>query len=245
MRAYILHLLRAEARRDNARTLLRTCGVDGKIWPAVDGAAMSSGDLGLSYGAKLFAPYYPFKLRTGEIGCFLSHRQIWADMQDRAEDSALIIEDDAGLDANIFPTALKLAAEHVQALGYIQLQTRDIPGPSRLIDKSGPCALVVPEVAGLRTTAQVVSKRAAARLLELSDPFDRPVDTFVQSHWLTGIQPAVITPSGVLEIADQLDGSTIQSAQKSLWEKLRREVLRTRYRAAAGRRSRRAARSGA
>ncbi|QIE45400.1 glycosyltransferase family 25 protein [Pseudohalocynthiibacter aestuariivivens] len=238
MRVYVLHLLRAEKRRQNARDLLRNCGVAGSIWPAVDGAAMSSTDLNQSYGADLCEPAYPFALRTGEIGCFLSHRQIWADMQDRSEDAALIIEDDAGLDLPLFQQAMALATEHVHDLGYIQLQTRAPRGPSRLIDKNGPCALVLPEVAGLRTTAQVVSRTAAAQLLARSDPFDRPVDTYVQSFWHTGLKPAMITPSGVLEIADQLDGSTIQSADKTLWEKARREVARARYRAAVRRISR-------
>lgn len=238
MRAYVLHLLRAVKRRQNARDLLRSCGVAGEIWPAVDGSAMSSSDLNQSYGTDLFDPPYPFALRTGEIGCFLSHRQIWADMQDRDEDAALIIEDDAGLDLPLFEQAMAMASEHVQHLGYIQLQTRPPRGPSRLIDKNGPCALVLPEVAGLRTTAQVVSKQAAARLLAQSDPFDRPVDTYVQSYWHTGLHPAMITPSGVLEIADQLDGSTIQGARKSLWEKACREVARSRYRAAVRRISR-------
>lgn len=241
MRAYVLHLLRAERRRDNAHALLENCGVAGGIWPAVDGSAISSADLSQSYGADLFEPPYPFALRTGEIGCFLSHRQIWADLQDRPEDAALIIEDDAGLDMDLFPLALTLAEKHVQELGYIQLQTRPGKGPSRLVDKNGPCALVVPEVAGLRTTAQVVAKWAAAELLARSDPFDRPVDTFVQSHWHTRLRPAMVEPSGVLEIADQLDGSTIQGARKSLWEKLRREVARSRYRSAVRRLSRDAA----
>ena len=231
IRAYVLHLLRAEKRRQNARDLLRNCGVAGEIWPAVDGSAMSSSDLNQSYGANLMEPPYPFALRTGEIGCFLSHRQIWADMQDRAEDAALIMEDDAGLDMNLFPQALALAEAHVQDLGYIQLQTRPPRGSTRLIDKNGPSALVMPDVAGLRLTAQVVSKAAAAQLLAQSDPFDRPVDTFVQSYWFTGLQPAMITPSGVLEFSDKLDGTTIQAGHKSLWEKIRRTVLRERYRA--------------
>lgn len=231
MRAYVLHLLRAEARRANARHLLRNCGVAGEIWPAVDGAALSDAELRAHVESGLFAPEYPFALRTGEIGCFLSHRQIWADMQPRPESAALIIEDDAGLDDAVLSHALHLAGKHVQALGIIQLQTRPLPrGRAHLIDQSGPCQLTVPEVPALRTTAQVVSKWAAARLLERSALFDRPVDTFIQSHWHTGIRPAVITPSGVLEIADTLDGSTIQSAQKPLWEKLWREVARTRYR---------------
>jgi hypothetical protein len=42
----------------------------------------------------------------------------------------------------------------------------------------------------------------------------------------------MIYPSGISEIADQLDGSTIQGAARaSLLSKLRRELLRVQYRA--------------
>ena len=235
-RAFVLHLARAEKRRANARNLLETCGPKGRIWPAVDGNAISARDLEATVGAGLFDPPYPFGLKTGEIGCFLSHRQIWAEMQasDDAE-AALIIEDDAALDPAVFGTALELARGHVGRLGYIQFQTRPPTGPGTLVDTAGPCALTVPETGGLRTTAQIVGKQAAAHLLRLSEVIDRPVDTFVQSHWHTGLRPAMIFPSGVTDIADSLDGSTIQAGRKPVLEKLRREVLRARYRHRAAR----------
>ena len=237
--AFILHLRRATARRDNALALLDNCGLAGEIWPAVDGAAMSSTDLEGGIGAYLFEPDYPFTLKAGEVGCFLSHRQIWAEMQVREADAALIIEDDATLDPALFATALTLATEHIDRLGYIQFQTRHHKGRSTLVDKAGEAALVVPELGGLRTTAQMVSKRAAAHLLALSEVMDRPVDTFVQSHWHTGLRPAALFPSGVQDIADQLDGSTIQGGRKSFISKIGREIARGRYRSAVARLSRR------
>lgn len=233
--AFVLHLIRAEKRQTNAKDLLETCGLAGQIWPAVDGAAMSSTDLSSTVGAQLFDPPYPFALKTGEIGCFLSHRQIWAEMQARDIKAALIIEDDASLDTDVLDSALDLAQAHIQKLGYIQFQTRAHKGPSTLIDTSGPCALVVPQNTGLRTTVQMISKDAAARLLSLSETFDRPVDTFIQSHWHTGLRAAEIYPSGIRDIADSLDGSTIQGGKKPFWEKLWRKVARTRYRSAASR----------
>lgn len=236
--AFILHLVRATARRQNAHDLLDACGVDGVIWPAVDGAAMSSTELAATVGAELFAPRYPFALKTGEIGCFLSHRQIWAEIQTSGADAALIIEDDAGLDPDLFDDALDLACTHIGTLGYIQFQTRAHKGPSRLVDTAGTCALVLPELAGLRTTAQLVSRQAAAHLLALSDPFDRPVDTFVQSHWHTGLRPAMIYPSGVTDAAAQTGGSTIQAGPKPFLDKIGREVSRARYRAGVARLSR-------
>lgn len=239
--AFVLHLVRAEARRGNALDLLETCGLPGEIWPAVDGAAMSSTDLAATVGSQLFEPAYPFPLKTGEIGCFLSHRQIWAELQMREADAALIIEDDAAIDPDAFDDAVDLAQAHIGTLGYIQFQTRPPRGRSHLVDTGGDCRLVVPELGGLRTTAQMVSKAAAAHLLRLSDPFDRPVDTFVQSHWHTGLRPAMIHPSGISDIADRLDGSTIQAGPKPLMERLSREMHRSVYRAGVARLSRNSA----
>lgn len=232
VRAYILHLTRASARRENAQALLQACGLPGGLWPAVDGANMSSTDLSEVIGAQLFDPEYPFALKTGEIGCFLSHRQIWAEMQNRTEDAALIIEDDAALDSDVFPLAVDLARSNIEKLGYIQLQTRIPGGPAALIDTNGPCQLTVPQLGGLRTTAQMVSKKAAAHLLRMSEIIDRPVDTFVQSHWHTVLRPARVYPSGITDIANQLDGSTIQGGKKPLLAKMAREFARGRYRRA-------------
>lgn len=236
LRAYILHLTRASARRENAQTLLQSCGVTGGLWPAVDGANMSSTDLSDVVGAQLLDPEYPFPLKTGEIGCFLSHRQIWADLQSRDEDAALIIEDDAAIDPDTFALAVDLARSNIGTLGYIQFQTRIADGPAALVDTNGPCQLTVPQLGGLRTTAQMVSREAAAHLLRLTEIIDRPVDTFVQSHWHTLLRPARVYPSGISDIAGSLDGSTIQGgAKKPLLAKITREVSRSRYRRAVAR----------
>ena len=60
--AFVLHLVRASARRENAQALLADAreigGMKGEIWPAVDGGAMSSTDLSASVGAALFDPAY-------------------------------------------------------------------------------------------------------------------------------------------------------------------------------------------
>ncbi|WP_371227764.1 glycosyltransferase family 25 protein [Roseovarius sp. 2305UL8-3] len=244
--AFVLHLTRASGRKANAHHLRDTFkAIDGfdkvEIWPAVDGSALSSGDLSDIVGADLFHPSYPFPLNNGEIGCFLSHRQIWAEMQMREANAALIIEDDAGIDLDHFTPALELAAQNIARLGYIQLQTRRTVSPAALIDSNGPCHLSVPRVAGLRTTAQMVSKEAAAHLLQLSEMIDRPVDTFVQSHWHTGLRPAMILPSGVNDVAADLDGSTIQKGGRSTFENLARTIYRARYRRGVNTLSRRSA----
>ena len=246
LHAFVLHLTRASSRRANAQSLKAECeATDGfdavEIWPAVDGSALSSSDLSDVVGSGLFEPIYPFPMNPGEIGCFLSHRQIWAEMQMRPAEAALIIEDDAGINPEHFAPALELAAANINQLGYIQLQTRNIPGMAAMTDTNGPCRLTVPQESGLRTIAQMVSKQAAAHLLRLSEVIDRPVDTFVQSHWHTLLRVGVIHPSGVLDFDSKLNGSTIQIGKKSIFEVMGREVSRARYRKIVTRLSRRSA----
>ena len=228
--AFVLHLTRATARRENAHTLLAACGLEGEIWSAVDGAAMSSTDLAATVGADLFAPTYPFSLRAGEIGCFLSHRQIWAEIVRRDLDYGLVFEDDVALDAETFDPALRLAITHIEAIGYIQLQNRMPHQRGHLIDTHANSVLSVPTVTPLRASAQLISQESARHLLQMSDVFDRPVDTFVQCHWHTQLRPGVLYPAGIRTISDQLEGSTIQSHPKTLQQRLFREIARGLYR---------------
>lgn len=231
MYAFVLHLTRARARADTARLLLDTCGLAGEIWEAVDGSRLSSGDLTGLVVEQVFEPRYPFMLNPGEIGVFLSQRQIWAEILRRNLDYALLFEDDVLLDPETFAGALRLASRNVMTYGYVQLQNRPVEGKHKLVDMEGPAIMTVPETTPLRASAQLISASAARLLLDQSDRFDRPVDTFVQSHWHTGLRPAVVYPSGVQTISDQLEGSTIQTRTKrTVMETLKREVSRTLYR---------------
>jgi GR25 family glycosyltransferase involved in LPS biosynthesis len=239
---FVLHLARASARRDNAQALLENAqdiaGTTGELWPAVDGSTLSASELSSRVGSNLFDPAYPFPLKNGEIGCFLSHRAIWAEIIRRDLDAGLVFEDDVTLDTEVFAKAFGLAAKHVSKIGYVQLQNRPTKGTAHLVERRGPCSLNVPTITPVRASAQLISKSAAERLLSESENFDRPVDTFVQSHWFTGFRPGVIYPSGVSTISESLDGSTIQIRPKSFFEKLQREKNRFFYRRAVAKHSR-------
>lgn len=236
--AFVLHLTRAAKRRPNALRLIDDCGLEGELWPAVDGSKLTPDEVTAAYRDHLFDPPYPFPLKLGEVGCFISHRQIWAEIVRRDLDHALVFEDDVALDKDQFQQALTLARDHIGDLDFIEFQNRPPEGKTQPIGQSGGCVLSLPEVTPLRLSAEMISRRAAERLLEFSAPFDRPADTYVQCHWHTSLQPAVIYPSGVSTISDQLDGSTIQASKKSLGERIHREIGRFRYRRAVDRFSR-------
>jgi GR25 family glycosyltransferase involved in LPS biosynthesis len=76
-----------------------------------------------------------------------------------------------------------------------------------------------------------VGKGAAQRLLDASAQIDRPVDTFLQMHWITGQPIHAILPNGNAEVAHQIGGSTIQTkipAQGKLAREFKRLIYRAR-----------------
>lgn len=230
---FVIHLERAKDRRAQAETLVAELPY-ARLLPAVDGAALAPEARDRAFRPGILQPAYPFDLRPGEIGCFLSHRAAWSRLVESEAEAALIIEDDMALGAG-FGEALALAQRHVTEMGYIQFQTRAVTAP--VIDQQGQAVLMQPDLTPLRTSGQLVARWVAERLLSLTEPFDRPVDTFLQMHWHTGLRLGVISPSGLIDRTELIGGSTI-GAKKSLTERLTREWHRTRYRAAVRRLSR-------
>lgn len=227
---YVIHLRRAVGRRPVAERLCAMAGVPCEILDAVDGGALPAQETDQAYQPRLIAPHYPFPLSGGEIGCFLSHRRAWTEFLKGEAEACVILEDDMEI-MSPFAQALALAGRHIQDLGYIQFQTRAISGATSgtALDQEGPAVLFQPRLTGLRTSGQVISRDAARRLLDLTATFDRPVDTFLQMHWHTGLRLGAIVPSGLVDVALGAGGSTI-SSKRSIADKLKREVQRTRYR---------------
>jgi glycosyl transferase family 25 len=226
IKPFIIHLARATQRRVQVQKLLTHLGPDAEIVGAVDGTALSKADLTAAYQPALHSPHYPFALRPGEVGCFLSHRAVWTALLKGDADAALVLEDDVELTTG-FKTALDLAQRHLDEIGYIQLQTRDYAGAA--IDRQDSYALIQPQITPLRTSGQLVNRSAAKLLLDASASFDRPVDTFLQMHWHTGLHLGVVTPACITDRTAETGGSTI-GASKPLLEKLQREWKRARYR---------------
>lgn len=233
--AFIIHLARAAQRRpqvDALRQALSSLPVG--IIDAVDGSALSERETAVVFQPELLEPVYPFALRPGEIGCFLSHRAAWQAILDQGLDAGLVLEDDVEIDSAVFADALATALPEIGKAGAIQFQVREIRQPGPVVVQNGDSAIHLPVVTPLRCACTLYSAAAARRLLDTSLPFDRPVDTFIQMHWITGVKPAIVVPSGVREVSAAIGGTTIQSTtaekKRGLVATLKRELRRFLYR---------------
>lgn len=228
-KAFIIHLARAAGRARYVDGLIESCPVETEIVDAIDGNNLSADEIAAVYVPGIYQPRYPFKLRAAEIGCFLSHRICWKKIVEQDLAYGLVFEDDAGLEAEQARVVVAFAEQHIADAGYIQLPVRTAPGNARVMAERDGTRLLMPAVTPLRLSGQLISNQAANRLLHLTEVFDRPVDTYLQMHWITRIAPLVVAPSGLVDCTQAAGGSTIGN-RKTLGDRVNREVRRFAYR---------------
>lgn len=237
--AQIIHLERAEARRVQVARLLADLPCDSRVFAAIDGAALDEATLFARYRrASFLSPRYPFALTRGETACFLSHRATWVEIAEGDTAAGLVLEDDAAVDVPAFTEALAFAMQHIAEEGIIQFQPRPIAGDGVMVAQQGALTIMRPTIIPARLTATLYSKAAAARLLEVTEVFDRPVDGVMQMPWVTDLPVAIIQPSGLREVSEALGGTTIQAKGHRPLARIKRELERTLYRIRIARASR-------
>ncbi|XP_067088725.1 procollagen galactosyltransferase 1 [Osmerus mordax] len=94
---FMINLQRRTDRRDRMLSTLYEQEIACKVIAAVDGTAMNVSevnDLGIHMLPGYSDPYHGRPLTKGELGCFLSHHNIWKEIVERGLKTSLVIEDD-------------------------------------------------------------------------------------------------------------------------------------------------------
>lgn len=230
IQGFVIHLARSAIRAENAQSLGKSSPVPTFNSDAVDGAELTNEQIQQHCSpAPLHSPKYPFALNKSEVGAFMSHRAVWKAIVDRQLRAGLVFEDDTSLDSPAFQKAFELARDHIESLGYILFPTKKEPKLFKTLESRGGVRIVRPTVAPLGARAQLVSHAAAKALYEETRKFDRPVDTFLQMHWVTGTHVHCVIPSGAKCIDRELGGSAI-SQKIDARSKIPREFKRLAYR---------------
>ncbi|XP_030286984.1 LOW QUALITY PROTEIN: procollagen galactosyltransferase 1-like [Sparus aurata] len=94
---FMINLVRRADRRERMLRALYEQELSCKVVAAVDGKALNKTDIE-SMEIKMLPgykdPYHGRPLTKGELGCFLSHYNIWKEILDRGLKTSLVIEDD-------------------------------------------------------------------------------------------------------------------------------------------------------
>jgi GR25 family glycosyltransferase involved in LPS biosynthesis len=231
LKAYIVHLERATGRKATVAALQAALPIESEILPAVDGQRLSPDEVKAAYVRARFRPRYPFALGLAEIGAFLSHRAAWRKIIGEAVDFAFVFEDDASIDPVRFAGLVDFAVAERSAWDYVLLPAAGLEPTGAVVARRGEFQLLRPHSPPLRAIAQIVSRAAAERLLAITEPFDRPVDTFLQMNWATGVTLLGATPTPIRDVSRETGGTTVQRKRMGLVQRLHHEIMRPIYRA--------------
>jgi len=96
-KVFMINLERRDDRAKRMKYNLDMLGISYDWIPAVDGSKLNSNYLekmGVKMLPEFSEPYHGRAMTFGEIGCFLSHYQIWQDMITQNSELVLVLEDD-------------------------------------------------------------------------------------------------------------------------------------------------------
>jgi len=237
LHGFVIHLQRAVQRQPQVAWIRRHAPCETEVVDATDGALLK-GVMLESHVPGLHEPRYPFPLRPGELGVFHSHRECWRRIVEGGYRGGLVLEDDLVFDPTTFASAVRLAESHGGADAYVRFPYKHREAASEVLADKDGLTLIRPDVVALGAQGQYVGRDAARRLLEVTERFDRPIDTFLQMRWIHRVKVLSIWPSSLDELSADLGGSLIQQ-RTPIMTKLRREFDRFLYRRAVSNYSRR------
>lgn len=102
-KVFVINLYRRTERRKRMLKCLEVLGIEAEIWNATDGKSLDKDFLdknGLKVMPNYLDPYHKRPMTFGEIGCFLSHYNIWLETVKNNFSDVIIFEDDVRFERN-------------------------------------------------------------------------------------------------------------------------------------------------
>lgn len=201
MEVFVISLPRCRDRRDQINAQLLAIGVNAIFYPAVDGSTLALSSIA-AYDRRKAWTYYGSAMTPAEVACCLSHRGVLKEIVRRKLPYALVLEDDADVDADLLHVCRDLVFEHFAAWELVRLQTLK----GRVRHPRTPRDLGVPICAtGRRTlyrlkghvlgaSAYLITYSGAVKLLDHGERIFLPFDHAMDRFWENGLLPFVVRP---------------------------------------------------
>lgn len=182
---FMINLVRRADRRERMLRALYEQELACKLINAVDGKALNTSNIeamGIQMLPGYKDPYHGRPLSKGELGCFLSHHNIWKEIVDRGLQTSLVIEDDLRFEV-FFKRRLQALMYEVKShnldwdLIYIGRKRMQVDHPEKSVPKIHN---LVEADYSYWTLGYVLSLQGAQKLLR-AEPLKKmlPIDEFL------------------------------------------------------------------
>ena len=164
---------------------------------AVDGRAMDAATRAGHISARRQS-WIKRQISAGATGCALSHYECWRQLLASDAPCALILEDDAHLEADT-PAVLSALATQADKFDIITLHRYKNRPARPFFDLPAAPLQTRRQLASVRynqigATAYILSRAAAARLLTEAEPICFEVDIYLNRWWQHGLSNLAIIP---------------------------------------------------
>ena len=209
MHIFVINLEKDSARRESISLQLQTLGLPFELVPAVYGANLTHNERKQHYSDRKAKWYRSRSLVDAEIGCALSHINVYRQIIDKGIDKALILEDDVTLPENLQffidqanniidnskPTVWLLSP----ATGVFNTQT------SRTLSTTHK---VLPYANGYYASSYIVNLEASKALVKELYPVSDVADCWAKLNDYHTVDLYVIDPPVITQNQDEFGSST-------------------------------------
>ena len=197
MPVYVISLARAKERRANMRRRLDSLTADYEIVNAVDGEALDISQYGDRLRADLWRQMRRREPTRGEIGCYLSHCQLWERIAAGENECALVLEDDA-VWSDDFAEVVAGVVNCQWRWGLVLLShSAARPHDFALCELQGGRKLVRHRHPGINAAAYLMRPAAARKIAEHCHIIREPVDYLYRQYWRHGADVYHVDPPPV------------------------------------------------
>ncbi len=143
-------------------------------------------------------------LTAGEVGCWLSHKEIWEEMVAKNIEEACILEDDVLLDNNFNTILNQFSALITEKSILYYLQKNSVSNneaflPLSRLPHSKNYSLGIYKWPGFGTQGYIINLSAVEQILAKINLFSKPVDNFLIHIWnhkvpIMNLSPTIVCP---------------------------------------------------
>ncbi|MEY8689120.1 MAG: glycosyltransferase family 25 protein [Leptothrix sp. (in: b-proteobacteria)] len=204
-------------------------GLDATRLDAVLGRQLHPDEVARIYSPALNQTLYHQGLTPGEIGCYASHIQAWRALLATGQPCGLVLEDDVHLAAGFTQVARQIAQwdapwDMVKLIGRRHEQVLT----SEPLDANHQLVRYrrVPSF----TSAYLISRRGADKLLASRVPFGRPIDIDLRYWWENDLQIYGVQPYPVrLSAASEVSSIQHHLGQRTAWSRVKKVQQQVSY----------------
>lgn len=229
---YIITLRGAAKRQTQCTNAMKRLGLHFEFFDAVEGAKLSSEEIKSIYDVHGNARLYKHPLSLPEIGCYLSHFELWKRIASGNENGAFLFEDDFQPQPGFINVVRAISHANLENC-MVKLHACHLSHGSDIGKLPNGYKLIMPHHIPGMTLGYAIDKVAAIKLAAQALPITRPVDMEIKHWWKFDLPVLVVTPSllhvNLPETGSMIEASRIKSKPRGLLNSITRVGRNLRY----------------